>query len=159
MRKKLVILGFLFSCVVFSSNAFALEPFNEEVFSQIKAKNLNKQWLLILWSVDCPPCFKELELVQKLRAENQLSPVVIINVDDNDESAEQRAEIISQFQLGDLPNYYFKDGQGDVQRYLIDSQWYGELPRSYFIERNGEFHGKSGLLSEKLLINWLVETD
>jgi len=159
MRKKLVILGFLFSWITFSSSIFALEPFDEGVFNKIKAKNLNKQWLLILWSVDCPPCFKELELVQKLRAENQLSPVVIINVDDNDESAEQRAEIISQFQLGDLPNYYFKDGLGDVQRYLIDSQWYGELPRSYFIERNGVFHGKSGLLSEKLLINWLVETD
>ena len=159
MMKKFVVLGLLFSCIASTLGIFALEPFSEEAFHRIKTNNLNKQWLMVLWSVDCPPCYKELALLQKLRSENKLSPVVIINVDDHKEIAEQRAEVISKFQLDDLPNYYFKDGQGDVQRYTIDPLWYGELPRSYFIERNGKFHGKSGLLSEKLLIKWLVETD
>ena len=159
MRKKFLILGILLSCITSTSEIVALEPFSKEVFNQIKVKNLNKQWLMVLWSVDCPPCYKELALLQKLRSENQLAPVVIINVDDDNEVSAQRERVISKFQLADLSNYYFKNGQGDVQRYTIDSQWYGELPRSYFIGRNGEFHGKSGLLSEKLLIKWLVETD
>jgi len=51
----------------------------------------------------------------------------------------------------------FADGEGDRNRYLIDANWYGELPRSYFVEPSGKFHGKSGLVSESLLTKWLLE--
>ncbi|RLA01878.1 MAG: hypothetical protein DRQ47_07515 [Gammaproteobacteria bacterium] len=156
MSKKILVIGVLLSCLFISQNSFALEPFNSNVFTQIKEENLGKRWLLVLWSVDCPPCFKELALLQKLRSEKQLLPIVIINVDDNDEVAGQRVELLKRFQLNELPNYYFQDGEGDKQRYNIDSQWYGELPRSYFVEANGTFHGKSGLMSEQVLTKWLL---
>ena len=61
--------------------------------------------------------------------------------------------LVAQF---NLPLYHFADGQGDKNRFIIDSSWYGELPRSYFVEANGKFHGKSGLIKEALLTQWLM---
>ncbi len=153
---KNIIIILLVSSIVISHPVQAQQPFSMEAFEQIKSINQGKPWLTVLWSVDCPPCYKELALIQKLRSQYKLYPVIIINVDDTNEVAEQRPEVISQFGLDDLPNYYFKDGQGDKQRYSIDPYWYGELPRSYYIDAKGKFHGKSGLLKEKQLIKMLV---
>jgi hypothetical protein len=40
----------------------------------------------------------------------------------------------------------------DRQGNKIDSSWYGELPRRYFADEAGKFHGKSELLDEELII-------
>jgi len=133
----------------------AYQPFSNKGFIQIKQKNHGKNWLMILWSVDCPACFKELALIQKLRIKNKDLPVVIINTDDNQEIAVERQKILIQYQLNDLPNMFFNEGQGDKERYYIDPTWFGELPRSYFINEQGEFYGKSGLLEEKHITQWL----
>ena len=69
---------------------------------------------------------------------------------------EERTEIIEKFSLNHLKNFHFVDGQSDQSRYIIDSTWYGELPRSYFVQSNGKFHGKSGLVKESTLIKWLA---
>ncbi|MEW6991835.1 TlpA family protein disulfide reductase [Colwelliaceae bacterium 6441] len=144
--------------LLFSANVSA-EPqvFSKAAFEEIKQQHLGKQWLMILWSVDCPACFKELALIQKIKGHNPAIDVVIINVDDNDEVSEERQQVVTNYGLSSLPNYYFSDGEGDRARFIIDSAWYGELPRSYFVESNGKFHGKSGLVNEKLVRKWLVD--
>jgi len=146
---------FIFCCCnnyVYASSI----AFDKEQFSIIKKKNMGKQWLMLLWSVDCPPCFKELAIIQKLQSQHDDLAVVIINTDADDEIAKERVEIIKQFELDNFSNFHFVDGQSDQSRYIIDSSWYGELPRSYFVESNGKFHGKSGLVNKPLLTQWLV---
>jgi len=130
--------------------------FDKEQLSLVKKQNMGKQWLMLLWSVDCPPCFKELAIIQKLQNLHNDLAVVIINTDADDEIAEERTEIIEKFKLAHLSNFHFVDGQSDQSRYIIDSNWYGELPRSYFVQKSGEFHGKSGLVNESILIKWLL---
>jgi len=140
-----------------SVNAAAnFQMFNKINFELMKQENLGKQWLMVLWSVDCPACFKELALLEKL---HQLQPdiaVIIVNADDNDEIDNERKKVIASYNLSDLSHYYFADAEGDASRYLIDSNWYGELPRSYFVTADGAFHGKSGLIDEQLLKKWLL---
>ncbi len=130
--------------------------FDKEQFVKIKKQNQGKQWLMLLWSVDCPPCFKELAIIQKLQGEHDGLAVVIINTDADVEITKERINIIDKFELEEFSNLHFADGKGDQSRYLIDSSWYGELPRSYFVESNGKFHGKSGLVNELILKQWLV---
>lgn len=130
--------------------------FNKTQLTTLKTQNMGKQWLMLLWSVDCPPCFKELAIIQKLQRQHGELAVVIINTDDNDEVNLERKEIIDKFELNDFSNFHFIDGKGDQSRYFIDPNWYGELPRSYFVESNGKFHGKSGLVNESLLTQWLI---
>ncbi len=144
-------------CLFFASNINANSiEFSKEQWVKVKKQNMGKQWLILLWSIDCPACFKELAIIQTLQKQHNDLAVVIINTDANDEINEERIEIIEKFELGHFNNFHFADGKGDQSRFFIDPTWYGELPRSYFIESNGKFHGKSGLVKESLLTQWLV---
>lgn len=143
----------LFSTSVSFANSVA---FDKTQLALVKTQNMGKQWLMLLWSVDCPPCFKELAIIQKLQRQHDDLAVVIINTDANDEINAERKNIIEKFGLSNFTNFHFVDGQGDQSRFFIDPTWYGELPRSYFVESNGEFHGKSGLINQSILTQWLV---
>jgi len=154
--KKLTCAVFIW--LLFGTNVSFAESvaFNKVQLAALKIQNMGKQWLMLLWSVDCPPCFKELAIIQTLKRHHGDLLVVIINTDANDEIKTERKDIIEKFELKDFTNFHFVDGQGDQSRFFIDPNWYGELPRSYFVERNGEFHGKSGLVNQSLLTQWLV---
>jgi len=130
--------------------------FTKSNFEQVKQQHIGKKWLMLLWSIDCPACFKEIALIEKIREQQHNINLVIINTDDNDEVAEEREKILSSYNLSSLPNYHFMEGTADMSRYTIDKSWYGELPRSYFIDETGKFHGKSGLVSPALLKMWLL---
>lgn len=155
------IAALVFLWCVISSNAVAgSESYSQQAIEQLKQEYLGQKWLIVLWSVDCPACFKELALISKLRQHYKESTddainVVIINTDDNDEVTQQRQQIITQYKLNDLPLFHFNDGQGSKERYQIDPYWYGELPRSYFVDKKGKVYGKSGLLDEAQLLAWL----
>ncbi len=131
--------------------------FNKAQLATVKTQNMGKQWLMLLWSVDCPPCFKELAIIQKLQKQNDNLAVVIINTDANDETNAERDDIIEKFELSHLSHFHFVDGKGDQSRFFIDPTWYGELPRSYFVESDGKFHGKSGLVNQAMLRQWLLQ--
>lgn len=140
-----------------SSVAFAESiAFNKEQLIALKKENMGKQWLMLLWSVDCPPCFKELAIIQKLQRQHDDLAVVIINTDASDEINTERSDIIEKLDLTTVTNYHFVDGKGDQSRFYIDPNWYGELPRSYFVESDGKFHGKSGLVNKSILMQWLI---
>jgi len=162
MNKKIsiYILTLLLLVISYISNAKPLtlhsEPFTQAVFEQIKKQYQGKKWLTLLWSVDCPPCMKELALIQALQQQKKHLAVVVINVDTHENSEQQREEILQHFELSQQTHLFFRDGFEDQSRYLIDPQWYGELPRSYFIDEAGAFHGKSGLVSKLLLDKWLL---
>jgi len=131
--------------------------FNQQQFEQIKQQYQGKQWLMLLWSVDCPPCFKELALVSELYHQRGPLNIVLINTDADEAASTERQHIINKFNLASLANYHFVDGSATKSRYLIDPSWYGELPRSYFVEQNGKFNGQSGLIKRALLQHWLVQ--
>lgn len=131
------------------------QPFNQQIFEQIKNQHQGTKWLILLWSVDCPPCMKELALVETLRNRKKDLNVVLINVDTYESSGQQRQEILQHFSLTGLSHFYFRDGFEDHSRYLIDPQWFGELPRSYFVDQAGTFHGKSGLVAKTVMEKWL----
>lgn len=144
--------------ILFSSDVDAeSKVFSKADFEAIKQEKLGKNWLMVLWSLECPACFKELALLQKLKTTNPEIEIVVINADDSDELHDEREQVLKSYKLSSFPNFYFADGEGDQARYIIDNTWYGELPRSYFVEANGKFHGKSGLVNEKLVRKWLVD--
>ena len=146
-------IGFLFGTSVSVAESIA---FDKAQLAMLKTQHMGKQWLMLLWSVDCPPCFKELANIQKLQRQHNDLAVVIINTDANDEVKTERTEIIEKFELGNITHFHFIDGQGDQSRFHIDPHWYGELPRSYFVASDGQFHGKSGLVNKSTLTKWLV---
>ncbi len=161
--KVLFLVSGLLMNVLFISGLAQAEPlakgsveFNKVLFEQVKQEKIGQKWLALLWSVDCPPCMKELALVQKLQQNQKDLAVVMINTDTEESSEQERSDIIKHFNLMNLKNFHFTQGQEAQQRYQVDSQWFGELPRSYFVDEQGKFHGKSGLIAEELLTQWLL---
>ncbi len=165
MSKRLFIitvLGLFVTCCGLSqakNQSLNDKAFSKLAFEKVKQQQLGKRWLMVLWSLDCPACFKELKLIKTLQLENKSKAlnVIFINADDSDELTLDRKQVLASYGMDDFPNFYFADGQGDLNRYQIDPQWYGELPRSYFVDEQGKFQGKSGLLDETLIKKWLVE--
>jgi len=161
--KTLLLTSALLMGAFFMSGLAQSEPlskdsveFNKVRFEQVKQDKLAQKWLVLLWSVDCPPCMKELALVQKLQQKQKNLAVVMINTDTEESSEQERDDIIKHFNLVNLKSFHFTQGQEAQQRYQVDPQWFGELPRSYFIDEQGKFHGKSGLIAEELLTQWLL---
>ncbi len=137
------------------------QVFDSAIYEELKLKYYGKKWLILLWSVDCPPCLKELALVQTIQLQQKQQqkselPIVIINIDTFEGSASQRNKILANFDLTTQTNLHFSDGFEDHSRFMIDPLWFGELPRSYFIDEVGTFHGKSGLASKQLFEKWLT---
>ena len=152
-------------CVTSTSLRAEWLEFNSTALEEQKLQLEGQQWMLLLWSVDCPPCFKELKLVKRLHEtlsekrnnKSETLPVMLVNVDEIDAEHERR-EIISEMGLNSFSHYYFPEGQNQRGRFLIDPTWSGELPRSYFIDSKGRFHGRSGLVKQALLEKWLMNT-
>lgn len=157
--KKLFILSICILCI--SCSAFNFAHANSIAFSKaqldkVKTDYKGKQWLMLLWSVDCPPCFKELATLQALQKDHNDLAVVIINSDADNELTEEREAVIKNFELSQVTHFHFVDGKADQSRFWVDPQWFGELPRSYFFAKNGDFYAKSGLVNEAMLKAWLL---
>lgn len=152
MIRRILIVSLLFSGNVLANSG----AFSAEQFDKIKQQYQGKQWMVLMWSLDCPPCFKELAHVSKLKEGNPQLPVVLINADGDAQLSGERAALIAKYGLTGLTNLHFEDGQASQSRFAIDPSWYGELPRSYFYKADGTRKAKSGLVSEVALTKWLA---
>lgn len=132
--------------------ATALEPLHKGDYQKILEQQ-PRPLLVVLWSVDCPPCYDELAALGRLHHEGVTLPVVLVNTD-TQRSSDEVAATLQQHNTATLPNYQFADPVPARQRREIDPDWYGELPRSYLIEK-GSTRGHSGTLTEERLRQWL----
>lgn len=139
----------------FSATAAAdhFKPFMAESFEQIKSSYEGREFLLGLWSVDCPPCLVELDFMGKLLELNPGIPYVLISTD-SIEDREYADEFLQDFGLTEMESWMFADSFVEKLRFSIDSNWYGELPRSYFFDANHEMKSHSGIVSKELLSEW-----
>lgn len=156
LGKWLAMCAMVLSSLSFGVSAADSSEFDKRQLTQVKQQYDGERWLMLLWSVECPPCFKELAQIGKLAEENPDLPVVLINSDGDEWLDEQREALIEKYGLSKLQNLHFADGKAAKGRFVIDPSWYGELPRSYFYKSDGSRVAKSGLVATELLAKWLT---
>lgn len=127
-----------------------IQPFDTSTFASIKEEYAGKPFLVSLWSIDCPPCLVELDLLGKLVAANPDFPLVLVSTDPIDKLEESRF-LLEDYGLSEIRSWIFADAFVERLRYTIDPLWYGELPRSYFYADSHEFTSHSGTLNAELL--------
>jgi len=132
----------------------ALKPFSKNSLRTITADREGHAFMMVLWSIDCPPCLKELEHFQALKAQLTKTNIVLISTDspDNRVSIEQ---VLVDNQLQAIDSWIFSDSLPERLRYKIDPTWYGELPRTYFYESDHTRMAHSGMLTQAKLQQWL----
>jgi len=111
--------------------------------------------LIVMWSLECPACFDELETIAQLLEQSPDLAITLISTDDDPSRINEVAEVYAQFAFSNITRLVYAANQGQKLRYAIDSTWQGELPRSFYIDASGKQHGYSGLLNEKKLLQLL----
>jgi thiol-disulfide isomerase/thioredoxin len=135
-----------------------LQPFMADSLQTMERSREEQAFFIVLWALDCPPCRKELELLGQLRRRYENLPLVLISTDGADQVADVVA-LLEKYSLADADNWIFADAYVERLRYAIDPQWYGELPRSYFYDRDHNRKAFSGILKEQALQDWLREIE
>ncbi|MDJ0808225.1 MAG: TlpA family protein disulfide reductase [Gammaproteobacteria bacterium] len=148
-------IGCLAACLLCIPPAHAeVKPFHQDSMTEILAEREGKAFLLVLWSSDCPPCLKELGLLQQFRRRISTDNLVLISTD-NPENRSEVVTLLASFELDGFDNWIFGDHFPERLRYRIDPAWFGELPRSYRYSADHRRIGHSGMLSKKFLEKWL----
>lgn len=104
--------------------------------------------MLAIWSTTCSSCLEKMPLLNELQKNQPDVRIIMLSVDDATDS-EQVQAILAKNGLTDLENWIFADENAQRLRYEIDPQWFGELPRTYFLNSDHERDGISGALSHE----------
>ncbi|GAB4189339.1 MAG: TlpA disulfide reductase family protein [Wenzhouxiangellaceae bacterium] len=131
-----------------------LQPFTQDSLTQIQHRHQGENWALLLWSVDCPPCYEELATLQLLASDYPDIRVEVVATDPPERHVEVK-QALEEFQLEGLSHWHFSTDHSQSLRYQIDPRWIGELPRSYFYSGNGERTAHRGVISAEALISHL----
>ena len=133
-----------------------IRPFVSGSFSQILEQRKEKTFLLVLWSLDCPSCYKELEMLGEFNRQHTELDIVLVSTDITATQDELKT-ILTRYKLNNFESWVFSGDSDERLRYEIDRSWYGELPRSYIFKASGKNHVVSGLLSEDKLKLWMKQ--
>jgi thiol-disulfide isomerase/thioredoxin len=133
----------------------SLRAFEADSLEKIQAAYKGKPFLLVLWSLDCPPCRKELTLLSAVKKRHPDFHLVLISTDASEQSA-QVASILASHRLVISDAWLFSETSAERLRYAIDPSWYGEMPRSYFYDPEHNRVGVSGALKAEQIESWLT---
>jgi thiol-disulfide isomerase/thioredoxin len=147
-----LLLGGCLSAGLYAADA-TLKPFVADSLSTITDQREGQPFVLILWSVDCPPCLRELATISKLD-DSIRRRLVLISADDTERS-DQVSALLAEHGLLDLENWIFSDPLVERSRYRVDPDWYGELPRAYFYDASHQRKPHSGMIPPAVLEAWL----
>jgi thiol-disulfide isomerase/thioredoxin len=152
--KLVAILGFSLWAGLCQANPGGLQRFEAGSLADILATHQGQPLLLVLWSIDCPPCVKELDLLATMQDENPELNLVLISTDELEAADEVRA-VLKKRGLKGAESWIFSGANAQQLRYEIDPTWYGEIPRSYFYDPEHERIAVSGALEPDQIKAWL----
>jgi len=109
---------------------------------------------MVMWSLDCPPCIKELSMLGSVYKEHPDLNLVLVSTDSISRTDDINL-LLKDTGLSDIDSRVFSDASVQHLRYAIDPAWYGELPRSYFHTQNNMRKAISGLLDMNQVVSWL----
>jgi len=129
-----------------------LQVFDKQAYQSILNQQKQQSFLLVLWSVDCPPCMEELTMLSDFHKQHPDKKIILVSTDSQSQSDEITG-LINKFGLTRLPQWVFGNESPQYLRYSIDPMWYGELPRSYFHSEDVR-KAVSGKLNRADIVRW-----
>ncbi len=124
-----------------------LKPFAAGSYQQILASNANQPFMLVVWSITCSSCLKDMPLLSSIHKKNPGLKIVMLAADDISET-DQIQPVLEKNQLSGIENWVYADENTQKLQFEVDPKWYGELPRTYFFDKAHQREGFSGVLSE-----------
>lgn len=151
MRSKLVTILFIGLALLTTAahaESSALKPFTSGSYQQLLTSNAGKPFMLAVWSITCPSCIKDMAVLSEVHKAHPEIKLVMLSTDDIAEAAAAQ-KILANNQLADVENWIYAEDNMQKLQFEIDPKWYGELPRTYFFNKNHQRDGVSGVLSKE----------
>lgn len=117
-------------------------------YQKILAANTNQPFMLVIWSVDCPSCLKDMELLSTIHKRRPNLKMIMLAAD-NLSVTGQIQQILEKNQLSGIENWIYAEDNTQKLQFEIDPKWYGELPRTYFFNSAHQRTGISGVMSKE----------
>ena len=146
IRFVALLLTVFFACISQASEK-SIRTFNSGSYQQILSENTGKPFILAIWSIDCPSCLKDMNVINSIHQSHPDMKIVMLSTDEPI-AVNEVQQILVKHQLNDLDNWVFGNDDAQKLRYEIDPSWYGELPRTYFFTSSHIQSGKSGALKD-----------
>jgi thiol-disulfide isomerase/thioredoxin len=124
-----------------------LKAFVPGSYQQILTDAKTQPLMLVVWSITCSSCLKDMALLNKLHNTKPDLKIVMLATD-GAEAATQIQDILQKNALSSVENWHYADENTPKLQYEIDPTWYGELPRTYFFDKAHQRIGISGVLTE-----------
>jgi len=122
--------------------------------AKIKAAYAEHSFIVNFWSVDCPPCFKELAMWRTLSNRHTKLVIILVNTD-NADMRDQVMRVTRELGVDHLESWQFADPYTERLRYEIDKRWFGELPRTYFFSLKNKTWSISGAPERDRVEAWI----
>ncbi len=153
MKFPKIIVALLFAALQATSltahaDSAKLKPFTSGSYRQLLDAYTDKPLVLMIWSVNCTSCRKKMPVMSELRQRMPEVNLIMLATDDASVS-EQVDSILTEHKLKQTDNWIFADANPQKLRYEIDPKWYGEVPRTYFIDKNHQRIGISGSIPDE----------
>lgn len=133
--------------------AAAPQPFVAGSYARLLEAHGDRPFVLSFWSIDCPPCHRELALWGAHRRSEAGLPLVLVSTDAASDAVEIEATL-ARHGLEPAESWVFAAPAPQL-RYEIDRRWHGELPRTYLV-RNGEvLEAVTGIVDEARIQRWM----
>jgi hypothetical protein len=147
MTRNAILTILLLCCAGFAqaNSAAALRSFIPGSYQQILKSQADKGFMLVIWSLDCSTCIKDMELLSSIHKSRPELKIVMLSTDEPD-AEPAIVKLLDKYQLADLESWVFADDNTQKLRYEIDPGWYSELPRTYFYAASHQREGVSGAL-------------
>lgn len=114
------------------ADAADLQIFNYTDYTKLIEQQHNRPFTMMFWSMDCAPCLKKMNQISK-QSEDRRNDYIFISTD-GDEMITEVTDTLKQMNLLQANNWIFNSAQTQQIISTVDTQWYGETPRSYFFD-------------------------
>jgi hypothetical protein len=122
--------------------------FTSGSYQQVLASNAGQPFMLVIWSVNCSSCLKDMALISSIHKSRPELKMIMLAADELS-ATEQIQQILEKNQLSDIENWVYAEENTQKLQFEIDPKWYGELPRTYFFDKTHQRTGVSGVLSKE----------
>lgn len=151
-----LLLAMLLCCAAQCWAVESVRPFVAGSMGHLLKRYEGQPLIVSFWSITCTHCSVELELLGAMKKRHPGLNVVLVATDTPDDSVEA-ARHAERHGLGKVEQWVFSDPMPERLRAEIDKRWFGELPRTYFYDREHRVEAVSGLVPKARLQQWVRE--
>lgn len=157
--KKSIVALFTVCCLngtVSYASETAFNPFVKGSFQQIQQQNKDRPYIIAFWSVTCAYCMKELAMFGQLMQKYPDVKLITITTDPFMDDASV-SKLLANKNLQGTETWVFADNFAERLYFDINPRWRGELPLTYFFDKNNGMLKHMGIVKEHELLEWLDE--